>query len=133
MRLRASRAPAICPLPFSIGVVLPLSSRSLSASPCFRESDGAPRRTNALLLISCRLSRALRRSYADVAYPAERGVALVVGSEVTGVDPAVMALCDGVVEIPTYGVKNSLNVAAAAPIVVYEVLRQWKARDAPTP
>ena len=44
-----------------------------------------------------------------------------------------MALCDGVVEIPTYGVKNSLNVAAAAPIVVYEVLRQWKARDAPTP
>ena len=27
------------------------------------------------------------------------GVALVVGSEVTGVDPAVMALCDGVVEV----------------------------------
>ena len=41
-----------------------------------------------------------------------------------------MALCDGVVQIPTYGVKNSLNVAAAAPIVVYEVLRQWKAAEA---
>lgn len=32
-------------------------------------------------------------------------------------------------EIPTFGLKNSLNVAAAAPVVVFEVLRQWGAMD----
>ena len=31
--------------------------------------------------------------------------------------------------IPTFGLKNSLNVAAAAPVVVFEVLRQWGAMD----
>ena len=37
----------------------------------------------------------------------------------------LLELADLIVEIPTYGVKNSLNVAAAAPIVLYEVLRQY--------
>jgi tRNA G18 (ribose-2'-O)-methylase SpoU len=36
-----------------------------------------------------------------------------------------MESADIIAEIPTYGVKNSLNVASAAPIVVFEVLRQW--------
>ena len=33
--------------------------------------------------------------------------------------------CDAVVEIPVFGVKNSLNVACCASIVLYEVLRRW--------
>lgn len=61
--------------------------------------------------------------YTDVDYPLK--VALVVGNEVTGVDTRVMEGADIIAEIPTYGVKNSLNVASAAPIVVFEVLRQW--------
>ena len=36
-----------------------------------------------------------------------------------------MQAAQGVIEIPTFGLKNSLNVAAAAPIVVFEILRQW--------
>jgi tRNA G18 (ribose-2'-O)-methylase SpoU len=32
---------------------------------------------------------------------------------------------DAIVEIPMYGAKNSLNIAACAPVVLYEVLRQW--------
>ena len=54
-----------------------------------------------------------------------RGVALVLGNEVTGVDKAVMEACDAVLEIPVFGVKNSLNVACCASIVLYEVLRRW--------
>ena len=61
--------------------------------------------------------------YTDVDYPLK--VALIVGNEVTGVDTRVMEGADIIAEIPTYGVKNSLNVASAAPIVVFEVLRQW--------
>jgi len=54
------------------------------------------------------------------------GTALILGNEVTGVDTEVMAGLDALVEVPMYGIKNSLNVAAAAPIVLYEILRQWK-------
>ncbi len=64
------------------------------------------------------------RCYTDVAYP--RKVAVVVGNEVTGVDPRIMEAADVVAEIPMFGVKNSLNVASAAPIVLFEILRQWK-------
>ena len=50
----------------------------------------------------------------------------MLGNEVIGVDTNVMDLCDKVIEIPTMGQKNSLNVASACPIVVFEALRQWK-------
>ncbi|CAN0072801.1 unnamed protein product, partial [Ectocarpus fasciculatus] len=54
-------------------------------------------------------------------------VALVLGNEVTGVDERVLGLCDLVVEVPVFGLKNSLNVASAGTVVLYEVLRQWSA------
>ena len=57
----------------------------------------------------------------------ESGVALILGNEVTGVDTEIMNnYLDGIIEIPTFGAKNSLNVAACAPVVLYEILRQWK-------
>ena len=40
-------------------------------------------------------------------------------------DVEVMEAADGVIEIPCFGQKNSLNVASAASIVVFEALRQW--------
>lgn len=54
-------------------------------------------------------------------------IALVCGNEITGVDTRIMDVCDLMVEIPTFGVKNSLNVASAVPIVLFEVLRQFQA------
>ena len=54
------------------------------------------------------------------------GTALFLGNEVTGVDTEVMPLLDMVVEIPMFGTKNSLNIAACAPVVMYECIRQWK-------
>lgn len=45
--------------------------------------------------------------------PRAQPLVLVVGNEVVGVDPAILALCDKIVAIPMYGVKRSLNVATA--------------------
>ena len=53
------------------------------------------------------------------------GVALFLGNEVSGVDTEILPLLDKVIEIPMFGKKNSLNVAACAPVVMYEILRQW--------
>jgi tRNA G18 (ribose-2'-O)-methylase SpoU len=54
------------------------------------------------------------------------GVLVVVfGNEVTGIDTEVMPFFDMLIQIPMFGRKNSLNVAACAPVVLYEVLRQW--------
>ncbi|CAM9782525.1 unnamed protein product [Phaeothamnion confervicola] len=61
----------------------------------------------------------------DVRFDPARPVAFVLGNEITGVDCTVVAACDGVLEVPVFGLKNSLNVASVAAIVIYEALRQW--------
>ncbi|MBT4099478.1 MAG: RNA methyltransferase [Gemmatimonadetes bacterium] len=63
------------------------------------------------------------KSYTNVTYP--RPLALVFGNEALGIDRQVLDLCDGLIEIPVFGYKNSLNVASAAAVVSYEILRQW--------
>ena len=68
--------------------------------------------------------------YTKVQFP--RRTALVLGNEVTGVDTEIMDACDGIVEIPTYGMKNSLCVSSAAPVVIFEILRQWGATESPS-
>jgi 23S rRNA (guanosine2251-2'-O)-methyltransferase len=50
-------------------------------------------------------------------------LAVVFGNEVSGVDPGALALCDGSVEIPQWGMKHSLNVSIAAGIVLWELVR----------
>lgn len=49
----------------------------------------------------------------------KRPVALVVGNEKAGVDPAILGLCDEVVHLPMGGRKTSLNAAVAFGIAVY--------------
>lgn len=53
-------------------------------------------------------------------------LALVVGNEVSGIDDECIALCDGAIEIPMYGVKHSLNVAVASGIIMYEAVRIFR-------
>ena len=62
-------------------------------------------------------------------------VALVLGNEALGVSEAALKLCDAVIEIPVFGYKNSINVATASAIVLYDVLRQggWLDNREPTP
>ena len=50
--------------------------------------------------------------------------ALVFGNEVTGVEQSTILLCDGCIEIPQGGTKHSLNIATAAGIVLWEMVRQ---------
>jgi tRNA G18 (ribose-2'-O)-methylase SpoU len=45
--------------------------------------------------------------------------AIVVGREVEGIEPEVLALCDHAVEIPMFGRKESFNVVQAAAIMLY--------------
>lgn len=51
----------------------------------------------------------------------ERPIVLIVGNEVAGIDPDILALCDRVLAIPMQGQKRSLNVAVAFGIAAYAV------------
>jgi tRNA G18 (ribose-2'-O)-methylase SpoU len=62
--------------------------------------------------------------YTDFDFPAP--AAIILGNEITGVSDASLKQCTKVVKIPMYGSKESLNVATAYGIVVYEIIRQYK-------
>ncbi len=46
-------------------------------------------------------------------------ILLIVGSEVSGLDPKILSLCNTIVSIPMLGFKDSLNVAVAYGIAAY--------------
>ena len=52
-------------------------------------------------------------------------VAVVFGNEVTGISEKNLGRCDAVVKIPMHGYKNSLNVATAFGVVLFEIARRW--------
>lgn len=45
----------------------------------------------------------------------------IIGNEITGVNQTLLDLCDLSMEIPQYGIKQSLNVAVAYGITIYEL------------
>lgn len=53
----------------------------------------------------------------------DQAIAFVFGNEVDGVDQSVIDLCDGVIEIPQWGMKHSLNISVAAAVVLWEFVR----------
>lgn len=57
-------------------------------------------------------------------YP-EKKIALLVGNERYGIESDRLQLCDGTIEIPCWGRKNSLNVAVSLGMAVFEWRRQW--------
>jgi 23S rRNA (guanosine2251-2'-O)-methyltransferase len=58
-----------------------------------------------------------------IGFEAEEKIAVVFGNEVTGVEQSTIALCDGCLEIPQLGMKHSLNIATAAGVVLWELVR----------
>jgi tRNA G18 (ribose-2'-O)-methylase SpoU len=54
-------------------------------------------------------------------------VGVLFGHEVDGLSTALLAACDTHVRIPMLGLKHSLNVASAGAIVMYELLRKYRA------
>ncbi len=62
-------------------------------------------------------------SLENCAFDPSQKIAVVFGNEVTGVEESTIALCDGCIEIPQLGMKHSLNVATAAGVVLWEIIR----------
>ena len=60
-----------------------------------------------------------RASAIDEASPPTQQTVLILGNEVTGVDPELLDLCDAVFYIPMRGQKKSFNVAIAFGIAAY--------------
>jgi tRNA G18 (ribose-2'-O)-methylase SpoU len=50
-------------------------------------------------------------------------IAVIFGNEVTGVEQSTIEQCDGCIEIPQLGMKHSLNIATAAGVVLWEIVR----------
>lgn len=48
-------------------------------------------------------------------------LALVVGNEVKGISPSVLKRADGIISLPMFGRKESLNVAVAFGVAGYEI------------
>lgn len=46
---------------------------------------------------------------------------IIVGNEITGVTQSLIDLCDLSIEIPQYGIKQSLNVAVAYGVSIFEM------------
>jgi len=63
------------------------------------------------------------RDFRTVDYPFP--LVLVIGNEVEGVTEEVIQLADLAIEIPMFGVKQSLNVSVAYGIAVYEILHRY--------
>jgi 23S rRNA (guanosine2251-2'-O)-methyltransferase len=57
------------------------------------------------------------------------GVVLVLGSEGRGLRPRVAAACDQLIAIPQRGRVGSLNVSAAAAVLVYAILQRRAGLD----
>lgn len=56
--------------------------------------------------------------------PGNKKIAVIFGNEVTGVEQATIAQCDGCIEIPQLGMKHSLNVSVAAGVVLWELVKR---------
>jgi 23S rRNA (guanosine2251-2'-O)-methyltransferase len=64
----------------------------------------------------------------DEFIPAQGNMALVFGNEVSGVEQAVIDVCDTCIEIPQFGTKHSLNISVSAGIVVWEIQKIFKTK-----
>lgn len=59
----------------------------------------------------------------DTDFKKDERLAIIFGNEVSGVEPSTIEQCDGCIEIPQFGTKHSLNIATAAGVVLWEIVR----------
>ncbi len=70
-------------------------------------------------------------SLEQVSFHQHEKIALVFGNEVSGVEQDTILQCDGCIEIPQLGMKHSLNIATAAGVVLWEVIRNRMVQPQP--
>ncbi len=59
-------------------------------------------------------------------FVSEKNLALVLGTEVTGMSQELLNYCDVILEIPMFGSKESFNVSIAGAIAMYELSQNKK-------
>ena len=108
----------------SVGGDAVKTSGALLHIPVCRERSvsGAVRflKDNGYMVVAASEKADINYTQADYTGP----VAIVMGSEDTGISPEVLRLCDTFVSIPQFGHIGSLNVSVAAGVIIYEVVRQ---------
>ncbi len=72
------------------------------------------------------IEQALPHVYLQDFKPQDK-IAFVFGSEVGGVDEAVLKECDGCIEIPQWGTKHSINISVALGIVLWDAVAKLNA------
>jgi tRNA G18 (ribose-2'-O)-methylase SpoU len=71
------------------------------------------------------------RSLEQIAFGQDEKIAVLFGNEVTGVEQSTIQMCEGCIEIPQLGMKHSLNIATAAGVVLWELVRTRLMADRP--
>ena len=64
-----------------------------------------------------------------IRFEPEEKIAVIFGNENAGVAQSTILLCDGCIEIPQLGMKHSLNIATAAGVVLWELVRNRMLKD----
>ena len=72
-------------------------------------------------LVSVELTKDSKNIYEK---PMPQNTALIFGNEITGVSEELLKASDMIIQIPMYGIKESLNVATTVGITSYEYIRQ---------
>ena len=86
------------------------------------EAFEAWRRTAGIASVAASVNGTARHDLVDL----QQDTVILMGNEQAGLPPAVEAECDQLVLIPMRGGADSLNLAQATAIMVYEA---WRQRD----
>jgi 23S rRNA (guanosine2251-2'-O)-methyltransferase len=62
--------------------------------------------------------------FTEATYPSPLGI--VFGNEALGVGKEALDMCDGLVEIPVFGFKNSINVATSCGIIGFKAIESMR-------
>jgi tRNA G18 (ribose-2'-O)-methylase SpoU len=65
----------------------------------------------------------------EINYKKHFPICLIIGNEITGVSQELIDLCDFSIELPQYGIKQSLNVAVAYGIAVFKLREVFDLAD----
>lgn len=112
--------------------VSPFQRRAVSGSMGSIFAQPVVRTDNLVATLASLRARGVRCLAADLRPDAQKlsevdlrgDVCFVFGAEGPGLSDAVVSVCDGVVQIPMPSHMNSLNVAAATAVFLYEATRQ---------
>ncbi|MCE1198988.1 MAG: 23S rRNA (guanosine(2251)-2'-O)-methyltransferase RlmB [Marinilabiliales bacterium] len=100
------------------------SSGALMSLPVCREKNlvqtARMLRNSGLKIVAATEKGATNHFDCDLKQP----LVLLMGSEETGIDNALLRIADDLVKIPQFGTIQSLNVSVAAGVLIYEAIRQ---------